>query len=210
MIVAITLIISAVDGKYHYVRHQMDQMVCWIDLDLIIWCFVLPVSIIIFFNLGVVVMIVNIAYHSASHQRFVLIHNNFLIPLYMSHFELKHFFQYRRKKRWSKIFKITRHVLILSVLLGVTWLLGFLLPALNGWVSKSNWLLIRTIENICKISITNFLSKLDECFRASNGAAEFTEFAFIVINGSMGVYIFLYSVVFNKKVNSFYLLVLRP
>ena len=132
MIVAITLIISAVDGKYHYVRHQMDQMVCWIDLDLIIWCFVLPVSIIIVFNLGVVVMIVNIAYHSASHQRFVLIHNNFLIPLYMSHFELKHFFQYRRKKRWSKIFKITRNVLILSVLLGVTWLLGFLLPALNG------------------------------------------------------------------------------
>merc|ERR1712136_130092 len=84
-------------------------------------------------------MIVNIAYHSASHQR---------------------------KKRWSKIFKITRNILILSVLLGVTWLLGFLLPALNG---------------------------------ASNGAAEFTEFAFIVINGSMGVYIFLYSVVFNKK-----------
>ena len=72
IIVAITLIISAVHDTFHYVRHQGNQTVCWIDLDLIIWCFILPVCLIIFFNLGVVIMIVNVAYHSASHQRFVI------------------------------------------------------------------------------------------------------------------------------------------
>ena len=77
LIVAITLIISAADGIYHYVRTyddvngNFDFMVCWIDTELIIWCFIIPVSLIIVFNLGVVIMIVNIAYHSASHQRFV-------------------------------------------------------------------------------------------------------------------------------------------
>ena len=76
IIVAITLIISAADGILHYVQRfydengKFDQMVCWIDHDLVICLFIIPVSLIIVFNLGVVIMIVNIAYHSASHQRF--------------------------------------------------------------------------------------------------------------------------------------------
>ena len=80
IIVAITLIISAADGPdgiLHYVQKfydengKFDQMVCWIDQDLVVWCFIIPVSLIIFFNLGVVIMIVNVAYHSASHQRLI-------------------------------------------------------------------------------------------------------------------------------------------
>ena len=69
IVVIATLIESAAEGKNHYVRKYLEELVCWLDEEAIIWAFIIPASIMIFFNLGVVIMIVNVAYHSASHQR---------------------------------------------------------------------------------------------------------------------------------------------
>ena len=75
LIVAVTLVISAATNKNHYIRQYFDDegtledVFCWLDVDSIIWSFIIPVSLMILFNLGVVIMIVNVAYHSASHHR---------------------------------------------------------------------------------------------------------------------------------------------
>ena len=69
IVVIATLIESAAEGRNHYVREYLEKLVCWLDEEAIIWAFIIPASIMIFFNLGVVIMIVNVAYHSASHQR---------------------------------------------------------------------------------------------------------------------------------------------
>ena len=69
IVVIATLIESAAEGKNHYVRKYVKELVCWLDEEAMIWAFIVPASIMILFNLGVVIMIVNVAYHSASHQR---------------------------------------------------------------------------------------------------------------------------------------------
>ena len=50
-------------------------------------------------------------------------------------------FSIRRRKRWLKMLKITRNILILSALLGLTWGLGFLPAALSGYVENNKIIL---------------------------------------------------------------------
>ena len=75
LIVLVTSVVSVLTESHYYVRQYLDdegnvdQMLCWLDVDPIIWSFIIPVSLMILFNLGVVIMIVNVAYHSASHHR---------------------------------------------------------------------------------------------------------------------------------------------
>ena len=95
--------------------------------------------------------------------------------------------------------KITRNIAILSALLGLTWGLGFLPPALSGYVKNDTIILNLFIEkyrnrNYLIIQISIFACRASESIQAT------LQLVFIMLNGSMGVYIFLYSVVFNKKV----------
>ena len=75
IIVVVTSVVSVATESHFYVRQYLDdegnvdQIFCWLDVDPIIWSFIIPVSLMILFNLGVVIMIVNVAYHSASHHR---------------------------------------------------------------------------------------------------------------------------------------------
>ena len=76
IIVSTVLLISSLTDVNHYVKENVDTegnkeaVLCWLDLDSIVWAFIFPVALMILFNLGVVIMVVNVAYHSASHHRY--------------------------------------------------------------------------------------------------------------------------------------------
>ena len=79
VIVLATLATSIVSGETHYVREYFDEngfpevIVCWLDVETIIWSLVIPVSMMILFNFGVVILIANVAYHSTfQHNKYVL------------------------------------------------------------------------------------------------------------------------------------------
>ena len=75
LIVTTTLLVSSITGVNHYIREYVDTegnkdiVLCWLDTDAIVWSFILPVGLIILFNLGVVAMVVKVAHYSASHHR---------------------------------------------------------------------------------------------------------------------------------------------
>ena len=48
------------------------------------------------------------------------------------------YFYFRKKRQWLKVLKIARNVLVLSLLLGLTWLFGFLPAALSGYALDNN------------------------------------------------------------------------
>ena len=69
-IVVVTSVVSIFTDSHYYVRQEnVDQVLCWLDVEPIIWSFIIPVSLIIVFNFGVVIIVVNVAYHSSSLHR---------------------------------------------------------------------------------------------------------------------------------------------
>ena len=82
VIVLATLATSIVSGKSHYLREYFDEnggleeIVCWIDIESIIWSLIIPVSLMILFNFGVVILIANVAYYSSfHHSKYILSFN---------------------------------------------------------------------------------------------------------------------------------------
>ena len=78
IIVGATLATSILSENSHYVREYFDEdanseeIICWLDVDSIIWALMIPVSLMILFNLGVVLLIVNVAYHASfNHNKLV-------------------------------------------------------------------------------------------------------------------------------------------
>ena len=72
---AIVILISSLIGVNHYVRGEPDDdgnpeaVACWVDVSYIVWVFILPVGLMIMFNICVVIMVVSIAYKVASNHR---------------------------------------------------------------------------------------------------------------------------------------------
>ena len=114
-------------------------------------------------------------------------------------FSLKHEFlqNYRKNKQLQNVGMAVRNFILLATLLGLTWIFGFL-PVMTQRYMKLQYLILAIKMNAHLFSVKKwkflfFFSLSDEMNLAA-------QWLFVIINGSLGIYIFINGVLLNKQV----------